>query len=63
MYRSCSMMMFRKFPNVHISKPNFCLVICIAMDLIWTTLKMISYLEYGIFRILNFFLHPTIPDF
>ncbi len=51
--------MFREdictFPTVNISKHNFWLVICIAKNLIWTTLKMISqYLD---------FLHPQIPDF
>ncbi len=34
----------------------FWLVICIAENFIWTTLKVI-------FSILRFFLHPQIPDF
>ncbi len=45
--RSCSMMIFCKFPSVNISKLNFWLVICIAKNLIWRTLKMI----FSIFRI------------
>ncbi len=40
---------------VNISKLNFGLVICIAKNFIWTTLKMI-------FSIFRFFLHPQIPD-
>ncbi len=36
-------------------KRNFVLVICIAKNFIWTTLKMI-------FSIFRFFLHPQIPD-
>ncbi len=39
--RSCSMNIFSKFPTVNISKLNFWLVICIAKNFIWTTLKMI----------------------
>ncbi len=39
--RSCSMKIFCKFPTVNISKLNFWLVICIAKNFIWTTLKMI----------------------
>ncbi len=54
--RSCSMKIFSKFPTVNISKLNFWLVICIAKNLIWTTLKMI-------FSIFWFFLLPQIPDF
>ncbi len=45
--RSCSMKIFCKFLTVNISK-LFRLVICIAQNLIWTTLK-------AIFSILNFF--------
>ncbi len=41
--RSCSMNIFS---TVNISKLNFWLVICIAKNLIWTTLKMI----FSIFR-------------
>ncbi len=40
--RSCSMKIFSKFPTVTISKLNFWLVICIAKNFIWTTLKMIK---------------------
>ncbi len=50
------MKLFSQFPTVHISKLNFWLVICIANNLIWTTLKVI-------FLIFWFFLHPQIPDF
>ncbi len=39
--RSCSMKIFCKCPTVNISKLNFGLVICIAKNLIWTTLKEI----------------------
>ncbi len=46
------MKIFSKFPTVNISKNHFWLVICIAKNLICTTLKMIF-----------FFLHPQIPDF
>ncbi len=49
------MKIFCKFPTVNISKLNFLLVICIAKDLIWTTLK-------AIFSIFRFILHPQIPD-
>ncbi len=44
--RSCTMKIFSKFPTVNVSKLNFWLVICIAKNLIWTTLKMI----FSIFR-------------
>ncbi len=44
--RSCSMNIFSKFPTVNISKLNFWLVICIAKNYIWTTLKVI----FSIFR-------------
>ncbi len=37
---------FCKFPTVNISKPNFWLIICIAKNFIWTTLKAI----FSIFR-------------
>jgi len=58
--RSCSMKIFSKFPTVHISKLNFLLVICIAKNLIWTTLKMI----FSIFRffcILRFQIYKYCP--
>ncbi len=42
--------------TVNISKMYFWLVICLAKNFIWTTLKAIV----SIFR---FFLHPQIPDF
>ncbi len=44
--RSCSMKIFSKFPTVNISKLNCWLVICIAKNFIWTTLKVI----FSIFR-------------
>ncbi len=44
--RSCSMKIYCTFPTVNISKLNFWLVICIAKNFIWTTLKMI----FSIFR-------------
>ncbi len=44
--RSCSMKIFCTFPTVNISKLNFWLVICIAKNFIWTTLKLI----FSIFR-------------
>ncbi len=44
--RSCSMKIFSKFLTVNISKLNFWLVICIAKNFIWTTLKVI----FSIFR-------------
>ncbi len=44
--RQCSMKNFCKFPTINISKLNFWLVICIAKNFIWTTLKMI----FSIFR-------------
>ncbi len=48
---------FVNFQNfVNISKLNFLLVICIAKNFIWTTLK-------AIFSIFRFFLHTQIPDF
>ncbi len=40
------MKIFCKFPTINISKLNFWLVICIAKNFIWTTLKMI----FSIFR-------------
>ncbi len=55
--RSCSMKIFWKCPTVNISKLHFWLVICIAKNFIWTTLKVF----FSIFRF--FFLHPQIPDF
>ncbi len=44
--RSCSMKIFSKFPTINILKLNFWLVICIAKNFIWTTLKVI----FSIFR-------------
>ncbi len=44
--RSLSMKIFCKFPTVNISKLNFWLIICIAKNFIWTTLKVI----FSIFR-------------
>ncbi len=53
------MKIFCKFPIVNISKLHFWLLICIAKDFIWTTLKAI----FSVFLFLIFFLHPQIPDF
>ncbi len=50
------MKIFSEFPNVNILKLNFWLVICIAKNFIWKTLK-------AIFSIFRFFLLPQIPDF
>ncbi len=47
------MKIFCKFPTVNISKLNFWLVICIAKDFIWTTLKMIFSI-FWFFCILRF---------
>ncbi len=47
---------FCKFPTVNIPKLNFWLVICVAKDFSWTSLKVI-------FSIFRFFLHPQMPDF
>ncbi len=44
--RSCSMKIFCTFLTVNISKLNFWLLICIAKNFIWTSLKMI----FSIFR-------------
>ncbi len=44
--RLCYMKIFSKCPTVNISKLNFWLLICIAKNVIWTTLKMI----FSIFR-------------
>ncbi len=49
------MKIFCKFPTVNISKLNFWLVICIAKNFIWTTLKAI----FSIFR----FFAPSDSDF
>ncbi len=40
------MKIFYKFPTVNILKLNFLLVICIAKNFIWTTLKLI----FSVFR-------------
>ncbi len=53
---SCSIKIFCTFPTVNISKIDVWLVICIAKNLIWTTLKMI-------FSIFRFFCTLQIPDF
>ncbi len=53
--RSCSMKIFSTFSTMNKSKLNFWLVICIAKNYIWTTLKVI-------FSIFRFFWHPQIPD-
>ncbi len=59
--RSCSMKIFSKFPTINISKLNFWLVICIAKNFIWTTLKVIfsifrffCTLRFQIFKILSY---------
>ncbi len=44
--RSWSMKIFSTFPTINISKLNYWLLICIAKNFIWTTLKMI----FSIFR-------------
>ncbi len=49
---SCYMKIFCKCPTVNISKRNFWLVICIAKDFIWTTLKVI-------FSIFIYFFAPS----
>ncbi len=46
--KSCSMKIYSKFAIINISQLNSLLVICVAMDFIWTTLKVI-------FSIFNFF--------
>ncbi len=51
--RSCSLKIFCKCLTVNISKLHFWLVICIAKNFIWTTLKVI-------FSIFRFFLQPQI---
>ncbi len=35
------MKIFSAFPTVNMSKLDFCLILCIAKNLIWTTLKLI----------------------
>ncbi len=50
------MKIFSKFPTVNISKINFWVLICIAKDFIWTTLK-------AIFHNISIFLYPQIADF
>ncbi len=49
---SCSMKIFCKFPTINISKLHFLLVICLAKNFIWTTLKEI----FSIFRFFYFLL-------
>ncbi len=53
--RSCSMKIFSEFLTVNIKKRNFWLLICIAKNLIWTTLKMI----FSIFRFFCTFRFPN----
>ncbi len=53
--RSCSMKIFGKCITVNISKLNFWLVICIAKNFIWTTLKMI----FSIFSLFCTLTNPT----
>ncbi len=57
------MKIFCKFPTVNRSKLNFWLIICIAKNFIWTTLKVI----FSIFRYVRFFfwggVHSQTPDF
>ncbi len=50
------MKIFGQFLTVNISKLYFCLVINIAKNLIWTTLK-------AILSVFGFFLHPQIIYF
>ncbi len=54
--RSCSLKIFSQFSAVNISKRTFWLVICIAKNFIWTTLKVM-------FSIFRFFCPPQISDF
>ncbi len=61
------MKIFCKFPTVNILKLNFWLVICIAKNLIWTTLKAIfsvfwvfCTLRFQIFQILSYHNKPHI---
>ncbi len=61
------MKIFCKFPTVNISKLNFWLVICIAKNFIWTTLKMIfsifrffCTLRFQIYKILSYHNKPYI---
>ncbi len=58
--RSCSMKIFSTFPNVNISKLNYWLVICIAKNFIWTTLKMI-FLIFIFFCTLRFQIFKYCP--
>ncbi len=58
--RSCSMNVFCKFPTVNISKLNYWLVICIAKNFIWTTLKMILSI-FRLFCILRFQIYKYCP--
>ncbi len=46
---------FYKFSTLNISKCNFELVICIAKNFIWTTLRRFS-------QYLGYILHPMMPD-
>ncbi len=57
------MKIFSTFPTINISKLNVCLVICIAKNFIWTTLKAIfSILRYWVrfFCTLRFQIYPYI---
>ncbi len=58
--RSCSMKIFSRFLTVNISKLNYWLVISIAKNFIWTTLKMIFSI-FGFFCILRFQIYKYCP--
>ncbi len=56
--RSCSMKIFCTFYIANTSKLNFLLVICIAQNFIWTTVKMI----FSIFRFIDSRYCPIITN-
>ncbi len=53
---------FCKFPTINISKPNFWLVICIAKNFIWTTLKAIFLIFFRTLRLQIDFQIVSISD-
>ncbi len=59
--RSCSMKIFCTFPIANISTLNFWLLICIAKNFIWTTLKMILSI-FRFFCTLRFRIHKYCPN-
>ncbi len=58
--RSCFMKIFSTFLTVNILKLNFWLVICIAKNFIWTTLKMICSI-FRFFCTLRFQIYKYCP--